>query len=199
MTTEEPVPRRRPGMLRPGRPRWSGPASSRRGVLRGLFTLTVVSFTGGTLARIDAAPSAGAEPADPAAPWTGTDDEGPTAPSGLPAAFDENYRGRRIQGRTVLADVHAQTAAAATGHLPERPPGTLAVLPHAGPGGTSAAGAGFEALIDGRRLHLMRRADGTYISAMDHYTSYATPLEAVRAAVDVLGSARLAETPLHGK
>ncbi|MEV6552118.1 tyrosinase family oxidase copper chaperone [Streptomyces sp. NPDC051597] len=198
MITEDPVPRRRAGLFRPRRPHWTAPASTRRNVLRGLFTLSVVGFTGGTLARIDAAQRTGTGPADPADTWTGTDDKG-SQESGLPFAFDENYRGRRIQGRTVLADVHAQATAAATGRLPERPPGTLAVLPHAGPGGTSAAGTGFEALIDGRRLHLMRRADGTYISAMDHYTSYATPLEAARAAVDALGPARLAETPLHGK
>nr|ALE18183.1 tyrosinase caddy protein [Streptomyces polyantibioticus SPR] len=182
----------------PGRPRWSAPASTRRGVLRGLFTLTAVSFTGATLARIDAAPRAEADPADPTTPWNEVYGEAQADRTGLPTAFDENYRGRRIQGRTVLADMHAQAAAAATGRVPERPPGTLSVLPHAGPGGTSTAGAGFEALIDGRHLHLMRRADGTYISSVDHYTSYATPLEAVRAAVDVLGPARLAATPVHG-
>ncbi|MFF1481060.1 tyrosinase family oxidase copper chaperone [Streptomyces sp. NPDC058301] len=210
MITEDPVPRRRPGLKRlhlprpgalwPGRPRWTAPASTRRGVLRGLFTLTVVSFTGGTLARINAAPAPGAEadPADPAELWRDTGGEASAVRAGLPTAFDENYRGRRIQGRTVLADPHAQAAAAAMGPVPDRPPGTLTAIPRPGPGGNSAACAGFEALIDGRHLHLMRRADGTYISSMDHYTSYATPLEAVRAAVDLLGPARLAATPVHG-
>ena len=33
----------------------------------------------------------------------------------------------------------------------------------------------------------MRRADGTWLSMVDHYRSYATPLEAARAAVDELG------------
>ncbi|MFD9565342.1 tyrosinase family oxidase copper chaperone [Streptomyces sp. NPDC059994] len=207
MITEDPLPRRRPGLKRlrlprpgalwPGRPRWTAPASTRRGVLRGLFTLTVVSFTGGTLARINAAPAPGAE-ADPAERRRDTGGEASAVRAGLPTAFDENYRGRRIQGRTVLADMHAQAAAAAMGRVPDCPPGTLAAIPRPGPGGNSAAGAGFEALIDGRHLHLMRRADGTYISSMDHYTSYATPLEAVRAAVDVLGPARLAATPVHG-
>ncbi|PKV77007.1 tyrosinase cofactor [Streptomyces sp. TLI_146] len=215
MITEDPVPRRRvgpkrlrlprPGALWPGRPRWTAPASTRRGVLRGLFTLTVVSFTGGTLARINAAPRTGADPTEPwtgtgeaGSPWLGTG-EAAAAGTGLPTAFDETYRGRRIQGRTVLADMHAQAMAAAAGRAPERPPGTVPALPHPGPGGSSTAGAGFEALIDGRHLHLMRRADGTYISSVDHYTSYATPLEAVRAAVDVLGPARLAANPVHGK
>ncbi|WP_331748175.1 tyrosinase family oxidase copper chaperone [Streptomyces sp. NBC_00648] len=209
MITEDPVPRRRPGLKRlrlprpgalwPGHPPWTAPASTRRGVLRGLFTLTVVSFTGGTLARINAAPAAEADPADPAEFWRDTGGEAFADRAGLPTAFDETYRGRRIQGRTVLADMHAQAVAAAAGRAPDRPPGTLAAIPHPGPGGNSAAGAGFEALIDGRHLHLMRRADGTYISSVDHYTSYATPLEAVRAAVDVLGPARLAAAPVHGK
>ncbi|MBD0844038.1 MULTISPECIES: tyrosinase family oxidase copper chaperone [unclassified Streptomyces] len=49
--------------------------------------------------------------------------------------------------------------------------------------------------VDGRRLHLMRRADGTWLSMVDHYRSYDTPLEAVRAAVDELGPGeRLRET-----
>ncbi|MEU6905538.1 tyrosinase family oxidase copper chaperone [Streptomyces coeruleorubidus] len=42
--------------------------------------------------------------------------------------------------------------------------------------------------VDGRPLHLMRRADGTWLSMVDHYCSYPTPLEAARAAVDELGS-----------
>ncbi|MGW0813933.1 tyrosinase family oxidase copper chaperone [Streptomyces viridiviolaceus] len=41
--------------------------------------------------------------------------------------------------------------------------------------------------VDGRPLHLMRRADGTWLSMVDHYCSYPTPLEAARAAVDALG------------
>ncbi|MEU7468340.1 tyrosinase family oxidase copper chaperone [Streptomyces sp. NPDC044984] len=40
--------------------------------------------------------------------------------------------------------------------------------------------------VDDRPLHLMRRADGTWLSEVDHYCSYRTPLEAARAAVDAL-------------
>ncbi|MER7719026.1 tyrosinase family oxidase copper chaperone [Streptomyces flaveolus] len=50
--------------------------------------------------------------------------------------------------------------------------------------------------VDGRPLHLMRRADGTWLSMLDHYCSYPTPLEAARAAVDALGPGRrLRDTP----
>ncbi|GKQ35455.1 tyrosinase cofactor [Streptomyces sp. A012304] len=41
--------------------------------------------------------------------------------------------------------------------------------------------------VEGRQLHLMRRADGSWMSMVDHYQSYATPLAATRAAVDELG------------
>lgn len=41
--------------------------------------------------------------------------------------------------------------------------------------------------VDGRPLHLMRRVDGTWMTMVDHYQSYASPLAAARAAVDELG------------
>lgn len=31
--------------------------------------------------------------------------------------------------------------------------------------------------IDGRPLHVMRRADGSYLSGINHFQSYSTPLE----------------------
>nr|WSZ17074.1 tyrosinase cofactor [Streptomyces canus] len=75
--------------------------------------------------------------------------------------FDETYRGRRIRG--------IRGSAAAAGAL----------------------GAGeWHVTVDGRSLHLMRRADGTWLSMVDHYRSYATALDAVRAAVDELGPGR---------
>ncbi|MFF4366871.1 tyrosinase family oxidase copper chaperone [Streptomyces sp. NPDC001594] len=53
--------------------------------------------------------------------------------------------------------------------------------------------------IDGRPLHVMRRADGSYLSAVNHFQSFDTPLEAARAAVDELGTTQLAlAAPHHG-
>ncbi|USQ88402.1 tyrosinase cofactor [Streptomyces phaeoluteigriseus] len=49
----------------------------------------------------------------------------------------------------------------------------------------------WEITVDGRPLHLMRRADGTWLSMVDHYRSYADPLDAVRAAVDELGPGQM--------
>ncbi|MGV9691353.1 tyrosinase family oxidase copper chaperone [Streptomyces sp. NPDC003444] len=59
------------------------------------------------------------------------------------------------------------------------------ILGFSGPGGEPAA------LVDGRPLHLMRCADGGYVTPIDHYGSCPTPLAAVRAAVDELGTAPL--------
>uniref|UniRef100_UPI003EB85920 tyrosinase family oxidase copper chaperone n=1 Tax=Streptomyces tabacisoli TaxID=3156398 RepID=UPI003EB85920 len=59
--------------------------------------------------------------------------------------------------------------------------------------GSRAAGAGgaWQVMVDGRPLHLMRRADGSYLSMVDHYDSYATPLAAARGAVAELGGQEL--------
>ncbi|MFD8261697.1 tyrosinase family oxidase copper chaperone [Streptomyces griseoluteus] len=72
-------------------------------------------------------------------------------------AFDETYRGHRILGFLVPAVARR------------------------------AVVGEWQITVDGRPLHLMRRADGTWMSMVDHYTSYATPLEAARAAVDEIG------------
>lgn len=86
--------------------------------------------------------------------------------------FDETYRGRHIQGAPFPLQ------------------------------GLSALGADWRVTVDGLPLHLMRRADGSWLSMLDHYSWYRTPLEATRAAVDELGPSRrlrfLAPGPLDG-
>ncbi|MFI6334599.1 tyrosinase family oxidase copper chaperone [Streptomyces sp. NPDC050535] len=72
--------------------------------------------------------------------------------------FDEMYRGRRLLGSKTGMD------------------------------GRAAVGDGeWRITVDGRPLPLMRRADGTYLSMVDHYGSYPTALTAARAAIDELG------------
>ncbi|MCX5401528.1 tyrosinase family oxidase copper chaperone [Streptomyces sp. NBC_00102] len=101
-------------------------------------------------------------------------------------------------------------AAPAPGPVPGTGPGeitetyrgrTIRVRPGAPGGGAApgvrAASAAFhpEVTIDGAPLHLMRRADGSYLSMVAHYESHPTPLAAARAAVDVLGTAPLSAAP----
>ncbi|MFE1835837.1 tyrosinase cofactor [Streptomyces sviceus] len=84
--------------------------------------------------------------------------------------FDETHRGRRIRGSRTIAAGHPVDAAP------------------------------WHVTVDGRPLHLMRRADGGWLSMVDHYRSYPTPLEAARAAVDELGPGqRLRDTTTAGQ
>lgn len=58
-------------------------------------------------------------------------------------------------------------------------------------GGRHIRGTDAGVRIDGRPLHVMRRADGSYLSVVNHYESFPTALATARAAVDDLGGAQL--------
>ncbi|GGZ17874.1 tyrosinase cofactor [Streptomyces poonensis] len=133
----------------------------RRNVMRGLFAVA----TALALAPVVTA-SRNRHSRHPAHPGSTVLPPGHTAPSGgialdeVDVAFDETYCGCRIRGG-IAAEERA-----------------------------TAMGARWQVTVDGRPLHLMRRADGTYLSMVDHYRSYPTALEATRAAVDELGPAQ---------
>ncbi|WP_223280901.1 tyrosinase cofactor [Streptomyces antnestii] len=74
--------------------------------------------------------------------------------------FEETYRGRHIRGTRADAPMRTHTAHGA---------------------------ALWDVTVDGRPLHLMSRADGSYLTMVDHYQSFPTPLAAARGAVDELG------------
>ncbi|MCB5179549.1 tyrosinase cofactor [Streptomyces antimicrobicus] len=141
---------------------------TRRDMLRAGFTTAVVVGTSAAVAPIVLADPQARAAAEPPAP---------AAPSAGPGGFDEIYRGRRIQGGPTAP---VRYAAARTG---------AAAAPAAGPG--------VEITIDGRPLHVMRRADGTYLSLVNHYQSFPTPLEVARAAVDEIGTAQLSTASFH--
>ncbi|MBV7699791.1 tyrosinase cofactor [Streptomyces sp. TRM70350] len=84
-----------------------------------------------------------------------------------PAPFDEVYKGRRIQGRPVAG------------------------------GGHQHHGGGYAVFVDGAELHVMRNADGTWISVVSHYDPVPTPRAAARAAVDELQGAQLVPFPAN--
>ncbi|KJY29638.1 tyrosinase cofactor [Streptomyces sp. NRRL S-495] len=86
------------------------------------------------------------------------------ADPGASDSFDEVFQGRRIQGRPAAGGSH-----------------------HHGGG----AGTGYEVRIDGDELHMMRNADGTWISVVNHYQTFATPRALARAAVNDLQGATL--------
>ncbi|QOV33603.1 tyrosinase cofactor [Streptomyces ferrugineus] len=84
-----------------------------------------------------------------------------------PASFDEVYKGRRIQGRPVSGGAHQHH------------------------------GGGYAVSVDGVELHVMRNADGSWISVVSHYDPVPTPRAAARAAVDELQGAALLPFPAN--
>ncbi|WP_335971458.1 MULTISPECIES: tyrosinase family oxidase copper chaperone [Streptomycetaceae] len=60
-------------------------------------------------------------------------------------------------------------------------------------GFTSDDPSGLLLLVDGLPLGAMRRFDGSYVSMANHFQPYPTPLATARGAVDVIGSAELAD------
>ncbi|NEB36028.1 tyrosinase family oxidase copper chaperone [Streptomyces sp. SID14515] len=149
---------------------------SRRIVLRGAFTAAVVTGTAGALLPLlDREQAAAVRPAPgPEAPGTGP--AATTAKESTTEEFAEMYRGREIRGTATV------------------------VVPAGAPDDDRVAVAAepvTEIRIDGMPLHVMRRADGTYLSDVRHYESYPTLLETARAAVDELGAARLAPPAAH--
>uniref|UniRef100_A0AAU2K0W7 Tyrosinase cofactor n=1 Tax=Streptomyces sp. NBC_00049 TaxID=2903617 RepID=A0AAU2K0W7_9ACTN len=87
----------------------------------------------------------------------------PTAASAAGTGTDEVYKGRRIQ---ISQD--------GGGHH----------------GGHHSAGLP-SVRIDGRELHVMRNADGSWISVVNHYETFSDPLSVARAAVRELQGAAL--------
>lgn len=159
--------------------------STRRTVLRTVFGIGMVAGTAGALAPIltkdpEAGPrsgpglGAGAGPGAGAGAANGSD----PAPGPELERFAETYRGRHIQG----------TAWRTGGSGRSGRSGRARAVP---------AVPSVEVLIDGRPLHVMRRADGSYLSVVNHYESFPTLHGVARAAVDALGDAQLSMSPTH--
>ncbi|GHA71774.1 tyrosinase family oxidase copper chaperone [Streptomyces termitum] len=114
---------------------------------------------------------------------------------------------RRVALRSLFALAVTAVTGGALGRIAVRAPEARATDPYAfdemyagrrirgltGPDGEPVA------LVDGRPLHLMRCADGGWVTPLDHYESRPTPLAATRTAVDAAGSAPLSRyAAAHG-
>nr|WSX48326.1 tyrosinase cofactor [Streptomyces sp. NBC_00974] len=97
-------------------------------------------------------------------------DSRPAAPATPTGSVDEVYQGRRIR---------ITPASGGGGHH----------------GGHHSAGLPTVS-IDGRELHVMQNADGTWISVVNHYETFSGPLPLARAAVRELQGAAL--VPMGG-
>ncbi|MGW1819037.1 tyrosinase family oxidase copper chaperone [Streptomyces sp. NPDC002125] len=157
--------------------RTTGPA--RRAVLRTAFTATVVACTGGVLAPVLLRKPEGVSP-------------GPDRDAVGPERFSEVYKGRDIRGTATADPADAHPFAGAQPYAGAQP--LTGAQPYAGGAG---AAPDAEIHIDGRALHVMRRADGTYLSTVNHYESFPTLRETARAAVDELGTAQLSAVSPH--
>lgn len=139
--------------------------------------------------------SVGGEPA-------GTEDGAPGPVRSGPAGRTRRNAARRLLAcalAAVLAPMAEACLPSRPGSAPEDKSGSTAFdQTHRGsrirgvwtPARGKAVHGQWHVTVDGRPLHLMRRADDTWLSMVDHYRSYRTPLEAARAAVEELGPGR---------
>lgn len=129
---------------------------------RDMVRRSVLVVAGTALAGQTAVATTNATPRSPRAPRA----------SDVPAAFDETYLGRHIEGWP-----------AEGGHGG-----------HGGHGDHAGDGHGlveFVVRIDNDDLHVMQNADGTWISVIDHYETHPTPRDVARAAIRDLNGASL--------
>ncbi|MCX5037768.1 tyrosinase family oxidase copper chaperone [Streptomyces coelicoflavus] len=160
-----------PGQVNPGQVN-PGPASgTRRQVMRGLLAPALAVG----LAPLVAAsrPARATEAAAGAGDAAGPAHPGPHAAGSAPLTADSTAFDETYRGRRIrgIRSAAGRAVGAGTWHV----------------------------TVDGRPLHLMRRADGSWLSMIDHYRSYPTPLAAARGAVDELGPGEhLRDTPSTG-
>ncbi|ARH94461.1 MULTISPECIES: apotyrosinase chaperone MelC1 [Streptomyces] len=148
---------------------------TRRQVLHG----SAAALAGAVLAAPVAFPgTAAARPVDGHRDSAGA---GRTAGHEMPDPFDEIYEGRHIEGWP--ADDEGSHGGGRRG------PGGGAEH-RAGPAGPHE-GMDFVVRIDNDDLHVMRNADGTWVSLVNHYETFGTPRALARAAVRELKGADL--------
>jgi hypothetical protein len=151
---------------------------TRRLVLRALFTVGAVAGTAGALLPLLARRGGGAEESGGRGAATSRSLE----------RFAETYQGRHIQGSATVM-IPVDEGRYVDGEAGDR-------VRSGRPAGGARPVPSVEVRIDGRPLHVMRRADGTYLSLVNHYESFPTLRDVARAAVDELGGTQLSLTPM---
>ncbi|ALC21183.1 tyrosinase family oxidase copper chaperone [Streptomyces pristinaespiralis] len=161
-----------------GGARTGGGSPARRLVLRALVTVGAVAGTAGALL-----------------PLLGRGGENRESGRNRAATkrslerFAETYQGRHIQGSATVMVPAGEEGRHRNGEDADR-------VRSGPPAGGARPVPSVEVRIDGRPLHVMRRADGTYLSLVNHYESFPTLRDVARAAVDELGDAQLSLTPM---
>ncbi|MFF8785152.1 tyrosinase family oxidase copper chaperone [Streptomyces sp. NPDC015125] len=161
---------------------------TRRQVLHG----SAAALAGAALAApVALADTAAARPTGPHGHSSGDGNhESKGNPGGheMPEPFDEMYQGRHIEGWP--ADEQAPKNGSHGSHGGHRSHGHHADTA-AGQAGDPHDGMDFVVRIDNDDLHVMRNADGTWISLVNHYETFTTPRALARAAVRELQGADL--------
>ncbi|MFD0162940.1 tyrosinase family oxidase copper chaperone [Streptomyces decoyicus] len=121
--------------------------------------------------------------------------EGNKAPRGheMPEPFDEVYQGRHIEGWPAEEEAPEHGSRARHGGRASHASRGGRAHPQGGQAGQAGPhdGMDFVVRIDNDDLHVMRNADGTWISLVNHYETFTTPRALARAAVRELMGADL--------
>ncbi|MBM4791757.1 tyrosinase co-factor [Streptomyces sioyaensis] len=148
---------------------------TRRQVLHG----SAAALAGAALAApVAFADTAAAHPADGHGQAAGDE---PSGGHEMPMPFDEMYQGRHIEGWPADEEGGQNGGHHSSGSHAEHRAGQAG--PH--------DGMDFVVRIDNNDLHVMRNADGSWISLVNHYETFTTPRALARAAVRELQGADL--------
>ncbi|MGX1761979.1 apotyrosinase chaperone MelC1 [Streptomyces lydicus] len=156
---------------------------TRRQVLHG----SAAALAGAALAApVALADTAVARPVGDHGHPTGDGNPGSTGSNGhpggheMPEPFNEMYQGRHIEGWPADEQTPEHASQGSSGRRTDASAG-----PHDG------MDMDFVVRIDNDDLHVMRNADGTWISLVNHYETFTTPHTLARAAVRELQGAEL--------
>ncbi|MFE7776346.1 tyrosinase family oxidase copper chaperone [Streptomyces sp. NPDC057445] len=152
---------------------------TRRDMVRGTTLALAGVALAGPAAVAAATASRSGTPRGSRTPRSGTAHQAATRGAEVPAAFDEMYLGRHIEGWPATEDHEGHGGHSAHGG------------PRSRPADDGHGPVEFVVRVDDDDLHVMQNTDGTWISVINHYETHHTPRDAARAAVRELRGASL--------